>query len=32
MTWRPGDRISSADDYRASLRGRDPRVHLGANA
>lgn len=28
MTWRPGDRISSADDYRASLRGRDLRVHL----
>lgn len=28
MTWRPGDRINSADDYRASLRGRGLAVHL----
>lgn len=28
MTWRPGDRIGSAADYRASLRGRRLRVHL----
>ncbi|MFN8126275.1 MAG: 4-hydroxyphenylacetate 3-hydroxylase N-terminal domain-containing protein [Candidatus Nanopelagicales bacterium] len=28
MTWSPGDPITSADDYRASLRGRDLRVHL----
>ena len=28
VTWRPGDRISSAADYRASLRGRHLAVHL----
>ncbi len=28
VTWRPGDRITSAADYRASLRGRDLAVHL----